>query len=1134
MMNDKIIEQGIRYGYEAVRNLTDRIFAVRLGYKWGLVDENNNELMPIIYDYISYEDRLLWARFKGYKFNIPIEWLPLKYDCIYYYGEKGCAKVIKNGKCGVVDNQYNELIPCWYDDLYFRKKVIQAKRKANNNTNNGNTVDIFSYDGTLLMGEVFFPSMFGNIIGKKEEGCLKYGIIDENYNIVIPCENKSIKCLGEFYDDPFYDDPYKNHIEIEQEGGFHYIWIYGTGLIDIGYDKLELIRLQGDYHPLLYCYRKKEYPSYKDKAKKLLFEMSHHTDAYGKFSQEEYIDIYFKEKKLLSYNTKEIAVERHVTNGLFICKELTNGKYGLLCYEGCKTPFVYDNVIYDAHRKIVCGIRNAEYRDDEYVSSYDYSANKTIMNTQNIFYDGIVDIYDETGFLMRQGLQWFNIDFSKSSYWWKGYLRLCIDNGTAVFKDSKLIIHENEYDEIEHFFKDSFGGLYEVVYAVVKKNGKYGVVNSDGQLQIPIEYDKIEDFNPQRHPGGYSNSFLYAQIEQKCAFFVADKNLKKLEYSYISKGKTNDGLFIVSKDDIPLKYSDLKSLSNYEGRRVVDALLTKARHDERISAQPSNYQHLFGKIDAFGNEVFPCEFTIEEIQNKVLPKQHKKEYATLNIYNDFKTVKDTDTGKVGIMGNDDKFILECAYSSISVDSDLGMEIRSIRVSDEKGMTGIVDRTGQMLLPCKYHFGAMWRNINSLFYIVSMEDKFGIIDYQGVFIVPCVFPHLDFEYKLMKHNLVLVTENNKKGVIDLNKNNNYVLDCAYDSIDVLNFMIEKENKYLIAKDENLCRVLSLPDFTFVSEVNALGLTDIVIVRDNTIVVKIKESDNIKYQMFSISQKIVSGNLEFDEIGSFGEHYIQVRKNDKWGLFNMMTCEEEIPCEYYEHESNFMFNSDEGYAVIKKNGLYGFVNHNNQIIIDCSFCYAEPFSEGSTIVKTSGKIGCHYQSKYYKYSSRTEQIEDGTWGLVNLQGELIADGYEDIKGFKEGLAAAKKDGKWGYIDKQGRAVIPFIFAKAKSFSDGLAAVAFNSRYGYIDRHNKTIIPFKYIEADDFYEGLASVETSNDGYGEISKDGIVVEWKKTPSNHERDDYDYEGDTWDAMTDGQYGDMPDGFDGDYSFLGY
>ena len=34
-------------------------------------------------------------------------------------------------------------------------------------------------------------------------------------------------------------------------------------------------------------------------------------------------------------------------------------------------------------------------------------------------------------------------------------------------------------------------------------------------------------------------------------------------------------------------------------------------------------------------------------------------------------------------------------------------------------------------------------------------------------------------------------------------------------------------------------------------------------------------------------------------------------------------------------------------------------------------------------------------------------------------------------------------------------------------------------------------------------------------------------------RDDPDYMRDTWDAMTDGMYGDMPDGFDGDFDFLG-
>ncbi len=40
----------------------------------------------------------------------------------------------------------------------------------------------------------------------------------------------------------------------------------------------------------------------------------------------------------------------------------------------------------------------------------------------------------------------------------------------------------------------------------------------------------------------------------------------------------------------------------------------------------------------------------------------------------------------------------------------------------------------------------------------------------------------------------------------------------------------------------------------------------------------------------------------------------------------------------------------------------------------------------------------------------------------------------------------------------------------------------------------------------------------------------------SEDHDDYestDYARDTWDAMTDGMYGDMPDGFDGDYGFMG-
>lgn len=53
-------------------------------------------------------------------------------------------------------------------------------------------------------------------------------------------------------------------------------------------------------------------------------------------------------------------------------------------------------------------------------------------------------------------------------------------------------------------------------------------------------------------------------------------------------------------------------------------------------------------------------------------------------------------------------------------------------------------------------------------------------------------------------------------------------------------------------------------------------------------------------------------------------------------------------------------------------------------------------------------------------------------------------------------------------------------------------------------------------------------------------IIKLKKLKNMYE--DYSEDGpsyremmeDTWDAMTDGQFGDMPEGFDGDFDFLGY
>jgi hypothetical protein len=67
---------------------------------------------------------------------------------------------------------------------------------------------------------------------------------------------------------------------------------------------------------------------------------------------------------------------------------------------------------------------------------------------------------------------------------------------------------------------------------------------------------------------------------------------------------------------------------------------------------------------------------------------------------------------------------------------------------------------------------------------------------------------------------------------------------------------------------------------------------------------------------------------------------------------------------------------------------------------------------------------------------------------------------------------KNGKWGYMDRNGSLVIPPQFEKAATFSEGLAPVRVNGKWGYIDVHGMMVIKPQYAAAMQFSEGIGLV--------------------------------------------------------------
>src|SRR5271156_6402310 len=95
------------------------------------------------------------------------------------------------------------------------------------------------------------------------------------------------------------------------------------------------------------------------------------------------------------------------------------------------------------------------------------------------------------------------------------------------------------------------------------------------------------------------------------------------------------------------------------------------------------------------------------------------------------------------------------------------------------------------------------------------------------------------------------------------------------------------------------------------------------------------------------------------------------------------------------------------------------------------------------------------------------------------------------------------KWGFIDKEGKLVIPATFDRVngigegsiaytcrtqKNFREGLAAIAIGKKWGFADKTGGIVIEPQYDAVGDFSEGLAGVQ-SHDKCGFIDHSGHMV---------------------------------------------
>lgn len=150
--------------------------------------------------------------------------------------------------------------------------------------------------------------------------------------------------------------------------------------------------------------------------------------------------------------------------------------------------------------------------------------------------------------------------------------------------------------------------------------------------------------------------------------------------------------------------------------------------------------------------------------------------------------------------------------------------------------------------------------------------------------------------------------------------------------------------------------------------------------------------------------------------------------------------------------------------------------------------EEFVNQMKVLKTDWKDQLTYIPFDYEFSEGLAKYinKDGKWGFMDKQGRLLIPCVYDNAGkFHEGLAAVQRNKKLGYVDKTGSLVIQCIYDDGGDFHEGLSGVQRNNKWGYIDNTGQEVIPCIYDEVGDFHEGLARVER-NKKWGYIDNTG------------------------------------------------
>jgi hypothetical protein len=586
-------------------------------------------------------------------------------------------------------------------------------------------------------------------------------------------------------------------------------------------------------------------------------------------------------------------------------------------------------------------------------------------------------------------------------------------------------------------------------FSVFTENGKAGLKDSQGKIVIPAQYDALGwsdgNFSVVENATGYKLNGHWGLISTN------NHRITKNDYDELIPG--NGSLFIAKKNS---SYSlrVLTGCVSLSGREVIPF------EYDGIRVYPLRAV-VFTKI---GNQY---KYGLIDFDNRtIIPQQYQNIYPIGNL----RFAVENFENKLALFTDGGKQVLGFTIDKISPFT------KNHAVIYQGTQQGVIDRDGNISVPLKYQSIAILEDgkvkVREPHVWEFLDGKNKLLQKH---LADSIAPVDKDLLKITKGELVELTDQQLKPIAStaFSSIGNFIRDKAIVTLNRKSGVINRQGKLLVQPAYDTV----LFDGKFILASQRQGFKNNWTLLDST--------------GTRLTTKV------YEDLKPLHEQYFAVRSKGSAGAIDAKG-KEIISCVY---DSLLQIKYD--LAVVKFHGQQGIINMKEEWIVSprpsrLTVITPDKFVEASPQRKSLRSIT---GNTIYFTENRIEVFPDhileylpsGTIWKIGLDGRIVdrqiyPDDIEKIYEESEGFRAIRKNGKYGFIDSQGRLRIANRYEGVAKYSEGLAPAMIRGRWGYINRQDQIAIQPVYDEVTSFKDGIALVRQQQ-SWGIIDKTGKVL---------------------------------------------